>query len=398
MNTATHSFDIRDIPGLSPNSMITPISSKSPGGLNQVILPTGHTAIHLTGYVDVQKVLMDISFIRSETNTEDGPSFLPTVMPNEMLLNLDHPDHGRLKHFVAAPYSANSMNDFAPKVRDIVLDQLERIDDPESFDLMADVISPVTIKVNAAFLGIADSEIPKFRHLSRQMQLAPEDNIPQLLEDFWDLYHYLEDIISGQVDLKDGLITDLLDRRNDVNPPVTDDEYVAILLGSLVGGDQNVLSELSKIVYVCLVKHEAWEWLSEDPELVPSTTEELLRLLPLGRISTFPRIASRQVELEEGRIYPGEVVYADAHAANRDQTVFPSPWTVNIQRNSKKHLQFGYGMHHCMGAAMARMVIRESMGVLTEQLPTLSLAVPPESIKWDTGVLVHRPLSLPVSK
>lgn len=181
-----------------PPSMVTPLDDLSPGGLPQVVLPTGHTAVHLTAYPDVQKILTDTSFIRSDTNVDDGPSFLPTVMPEEMLLNRDHPHHGRLKRFVAAAYSANTMAAFAPTVRRIVSDAADALTPASSFDLMTDLLEPLTINVNATYLGVPDDDIPGFRHLSRQMQLAHDTDIPQLLEDFWELYHYLEDLIAGR--------------------------------------------------------------------------------------------------------------------------------------------------------------------------------------------------------
>lgn len=390
-------FDLRSIPGLVPPSMVTPLDDLSPGGLPQVVLPTGHTAVHLTAYPDVQKILTDTSFIRSDTNVDDGPSFLPTVMPEEMLLNLDHPHHGRLKRFVAAAYSANTMAAFAPTVRQIVSDAADALTPASSFDLMTDLLEPLTINVNATYLGVPDDDIPGFRHLSRQMQLAHDTDIPQLLEDFWELYHYLEDLIAGRRPLNDGLIKNLLAAREEATPPVTDGEYAALLLGSLVGGDQNVLSELSKIVFVALSHHELWELMSTNPDSIPAVTEELLRLLPLGRISTFPRIASRDVAVSGGTVREGETVYADAHAANRDPLVYPEPWIVDTSRTAKRHLQFGYGMHHCMGAAMARMEIHETLAVLTSTLPDLTLETPADGVQWDTGVLVHRPLSLPVT-
>ncbi|MCG7456359.1 MULTISPECIES: hypothetical protein [unclassified Corynebacterium] len=153
-------FDLRSIPGLMPPSMVTPLDDLSPGGLPQVVLPTGHTAVHLTAYPDVQKILTDTSFIRSDTNVDDGPSFLPTVMPEEMLLNLDHPHHGRLKRFVAAAYSANTMAAFAPTVRRIVSDAADALTPASSFDLMTDLLEPLTINVNATYLGVPDDDIP----------------------------------------------------------------------------------------------------------------------------------------------------------------------------------------------------------------------------------------------
>lgn len=390
-------FDLRTIPGLIPPPMITPLDDRSPGGLPQVKLPTGHTAVHLTSYSDVQKVLTDPPFIRSETNVDDGPSFLPTVMPEEMLLNLDHPHHVRLRRFISAGYSASAMASFAPKVRQIVSNFVSELAPRQCFDLITDLIDPLTITVNASYLGIPDSDIPKFRELSRQMQLADDSDIPQLLNRFWELYHYLEDLITERRPLREGLIKDLLAARETVTPPVTDSEYAALFLGSLVGGDQNVLSELAKIAFVSLAHHDLWDLMSASPDSVPAVSEELLRVLPLGRISTFPRIASRELELSNGDLLVGEIVYADAHTANRDPDVYPDPWMVDPSRTAKRHLQFGYGMHHCMGAALARMEIQETLTVLTSKLPDLHLAIESDSVQWDTGVLIHRPVSLPVN-
>ncbi|MET9326362.1 HAD-IA family hydrolase [Tsukamurella sp. NPDC003166] len=400
INPAPVRFDIRDIAGIVPDGMIVDHPAASRGGLPQVVLPSGHVAVHATRYDDVHRVLTDASFLRGPANVADGPSFLPTIMPEDMLLNLDHPRHGRLKRFVAAAYSANTIGALAPVVRGRVesaVDDLARpLDASADVDLMAELLDPLTISVNAGYLGIPARDIPVFRHLSRRMQLAHDTDVPGLLADFGELYRYIEDLIAGRRALDDGLVTGLLAARDTVAPPVTDAEYAAILLGSLVGGDQNVLSVLAKVVYVALAERALWELMVDSPAVIPDVVEELLRLLPLGRISTFPRIASQRVVLSGGVVHEGEVVYADAHEANRDPSVFPDPWLIDTARVGRRHLQFGYGMHHCMGSALARTVIVETVTVLTARLPGLRLAAPPEAIAWDTGVLVHRPLGLPV--
>ncbi|WP_067672444.1 cytochrome P450 [Nocardia miyunensis] len=393
-------FDLRTVPGIRPPDMIEPLGQLSRGGLPQVRLPSGHAAVHLTRYADVYQVLTDLGFARARTNTEDGASFLPTTMPTEMLLNLDHPDHGRLKGFVASAYSAAAMQRRAPSVRralDTVIAALVEQRRSGTADLMSTVLDPLTIEVNIDYLGIPASDVAYFRGLSRQMQLAHDTDVPQLVADFWTLYHYLEDLVARRRELAPGLILDLLAQRDAVSPPVTDAEYTAIFLGSLVGGDQNVLSVIAKIAYVALARPELWDHLADQPDEIPAVVEELLRLLPLGRISTFPRIATAEVVVSGGSLLPGDVVYADAHSANRDPEVYPDPWVVDTARKGKRHLQFGYGMHHCMGAALARMEIVQTLRGLVAEFPGLRLSVDPAEITWDTGVLVHRPLSLPVA-
>ncbi|MGU3290887.1 cytochrome P450 [Williamsia sp. M5A3_1d] len=392
--------DLRELPGLQPPSMTRPVDEPSRGGLPQVLLPSGHRAVHLTSYRDVHAVLTDVTFARARTNTDDGPTFLPTIMPTEMLLNLDHPDHGRLKGFVGSAYSAASVARRAQSVHgvlDTVVAELTRDRDAGTADLMGTLLDPLTIGFNAVQLGIPATDVPFFRALSREMQIGSDDDVPALLESFWTLYHYIEDLVAGRRPVGPGLIADLLAGRDVVTPPVTDGEYAAILLGSIVGGDQNVLSVIGKIAYVLLARPALWDHLVGDPDAIPTVTEELLRLLPLGRISTFPRVATRDVPVEHGVITEGDVVYADAHQANRDPAVYPAPWVVDTARQGRRHLQFGYGMHHCMGAAQARMEITEVLRRLVTELPDLRLTVDPSEIAWDTGILVHRPISLPVT-
>ncbi|MET8775370.1 cytochrome P450 [Nocardia sp. NPDC004654] len=392
--------DVDGIANIAPPTMIEPVSQRSAGGLPQVKLPSGHTAVHVTSYRDVHAVLTDLSFARAETNVDDGPSFLPTIMPTEMLLNLDHPGHGRLKGFVASAYSAATMTRRVPAVHRVLDDALAELRAQRargSADLVGALLDPVTIGVNVDYLGIPTADIAYFRHLSREMQLAHDTDIDQLLADFWTLYHYLEDLIARRRELRPGLIIDLLEARESVSPPVSDAEYAAILLGSLVGGDQNILSVITKIAYVALARPELWQYLVHNPDAIPTAVEEFLRLLPLGRISTFPRVTTREITLTRGVLHPGDIVYADAHSANRDPEVYPDPAVIDPARDGKRHLQFGYGMHHCMGAAMARMEITEVLRRLVTELPTLELAVAEQEIPWETGVLVHRPTSLPVT-
>ncbi|MFD4367538.1 cytochrome P450 [Rhodococcus sp. NPDC058521] len=392
--------DLDEIAHITPPSMIEPLRKRSRGGLAQVKLPSGHTAVHLSTYRNVHAVLTDVSFVRAETNVDDGPTFLPTIMPTEMLLNLDHPDHGRLKGFVASAYSAATMTHRVPavhKVLDGAVATLREQKSRGSADLVGALLDPVTIGVNVDYLGIPTSDIAHFRHLSREMQLAHDTDVDQLLSDFWTLYHYIEDLVARRRELRPGLVLDLLDARDSVTPPVTDAEYAAILLGSLVGGDQNVLSVITKIAYVALARPQLWEYLVGNPESIPSAVEEFLRVLPLGRISTFPRVTTREITLSGGVLHPGDIVYADAHSANRDPSEYPDPGVIDLSRTGKRHLQFGYGMHHCMGAAMARMEIVEVLRRLVTEFPSLELAVPDGEVPWETGVLVHRPVSIPVT-
>ncbi|MFF7446035.1 MULTISPECIES: cytochrome P450 [unclassified Streptomyces] len=398
MTTSTApAITVADIPHLDASPVYTLRPDRSAGGLPQVTLPSGHAAVHLTRYRDVHKVLTDPTFARARTNVEDGPSFLPTTMPPELLLNLDTPDHARMRGFVTADYSAAGVERLRPTVEAVIDDRFAALRSQDSPDLFRTVLDPFPVTVNCHFLGLPLDDIAYFRQYSRTVQMASNDDIPHLLDHFWKIYHYVTDLVTGARPVSpDGLVARFVAGRDRAEPPLTDKELVGLLLGSVLGADQNVLSFLTKAVYVLLCSPRLWQRLVDEPDIAPRLVEELLRLIPLGTISTFPRVATRDLETSDGLVREGDVVYADAFAANRDPEAFPEPEVIDPDRQGKRHLQLGYGMHHCMGAALTRLEITTLLTRLAREFPTLTLDADPQSLPWDHGTLLRRPTSLPV--
>lgn len=396
--TSVLPYTVESVPFLDADPAYQPVPPTAVDDLPHVLLPSGHSAVHLTRYDDVHRVLADPSFSRSVTNVDGGPSFLPTTMPTEMLLNLDVPDHARMKRMVAGPYSAGAIESLRTTLTGVIDDRFDSLRHSENPDLFRDVLDEIPIRVNSAFLGLPLADREYYRPLGHTVQRAPADDVPGLLEDFWKLYEYVQQLSRGERAVtEDGFVSRLLTARNQADPPLTDEETTAILLGSVLGADQNILSVLTKAVYTLLVLQPLWEELGRHPDKVDKTVEELIRLIPLGTISTFPRVATRTIDTTSGTIGPGTVVYADAFAANRDPAAFPEPLAIDPERQGPRHLQFGYGMHHCMGAALARLEITETVRRLTSEFPAMRLRVDPTELSWDTGFVLRRPNTLPVS-
>ncbi len=399
MNIATkikNTINVTNIPNLDFASVFevtTPLD-----GMARIILPSGHLAYHLTKYQEVQQVLMDKRFIRSPCNEEGGASFLPTITPRELLLNNDAPHHARLRKVVVKDFSPSGVAVLKDKVVQLTharLDEMIKLGD--AADLFSLVLDHIPSELDCYLMGIPLEDRAFYRPLTQVVQIGAREDIPELLRQFWLVYHYLMDLVTGRrASYPDGLIQRFVADRDDSTPSLTDEELVGVLLGVLIGGDQNILSVMTKVIYALLAAPTLWQSLVEDPALIPCAVEELLRLIPIGNISTFPRIASADVEGSWGKIECGSVVYADVHAANRDPSVFPDPLTIQLNRNNAKHLQFGYGMHNCMGAALARMEISTVLEILIERIPSLQLAIPAEEVPWVHGTILRRPTSLPV--
>ncbi|MBC2380843.1 cytochrome P450 [Pseudomonas sp. WS 5106] len=367
-------------------------------GLPRILLPSGHLAFHLTRYEHVQALLLDNRAIRAPCNEEDGASFLPTITPPELLLNNDIPDHGRLRKVVARDFSPSGVAVLREKTEQATherLDVLQR--QAPGADLFAQVLDHIPATVDCQLLGIPLSDREYYRPLSHTVQVASDADVPELLNQFWGVYNYLTDLVTGARPTDpDGLIQRFVATRADSEPPLDDKELVGILLGVLIGGDQNILTVLTKAVYTLLAAPQLWQQLVDDPALIPSAVEELLRVIPLGTISTFPRLASVDLEGPWGLIPEGSIIYADAFAANRDPSVFPDPLVIRLDRNDARHLQFGYGMHNCMGAALARLEITTVLQILLQRFPNLRLAVPADQVPWVDGIILRRPARLPV--
>ena len=367
-------------------------------GLPRILLPSGHLAFHLTRYEHVQALLLDNRAIRAPCNEEDGASFLPTITPPELLLNNDIPDHGRLRKAVARDFSPSGvavLRDKTEQATQARLDVLQR--QAPGADLFAQVLDHIPATVDCQLLGIPLSDREYYRPLSHTVQVASDADVPELLNQFWGVYNYLTDLVTGARPTDpDGLIQRFVATRADSEPPLNDKELVGILLGVLIGGDQNILTVLTKSVYTLLAAPQLWQQLVDDPALVPNAVEELLRVIPLGTISTFPRLASVDLEGPWGLIPEGSIIYADAFAANRDPAVFPDPLVIRLDRNDARHLQFGYGMHNCMGAALARLEITTVLQILLQRFPNLRLAVPADQVPWVDGIILRRPARLPV--
>ncbi|MFJ4374722.1 cytochrome P450 [Pseudomonas japonica] len=389
-------IDITHIANLDAAPAYQPLPAE--GGFQRILLPSGHSAIHLTRYAEVQALLLDNRAIRAPCNEEDGPSFLPTITPPELLLNNDIPDHGRLRKVVARDFSPSGVAVLREAVEQVTHARIDLLlQQGRGADLFSLVLEQVPSTVDCQLLGIPLADRDYYRPLTHTVQIASDHDVPDLLRQFWGVYDYLTDLVTGaRPSLPDGLIQRFVAARNDSEPPLSDKELVGILIGVLIGGDQNILSVLTKAVYVLLAQPVLYRSLVDDPGLIPSAVEELLRVLPLGTISAFPRLASTDIEGPWGRIPAGSVIYADAFAANRDPEVFSDPLAIRLDRQEARHLQFGYGMHNCMGAALVRLEITTVLEILVKRLPDLRLDIAAEQVPWVEGIILRRPTRLPV--
>jgi cytochrome P450 len=135
--------------------------------------------------------------------------------------------------------------------------------------------------------------------------------------------------------------------------------------------------------------------LAGHPARLGTAVEELLRFVPLQTAGVFARYALEDVEFGGVVVRAGDAVVVDLTSANRDATVFERPDELDLERAHNPHVAFGHGIHHCLGAALARMELAVGLETLAARLPGLALAVPPAEVPWLTGMVMRAPAALP---
>lgn len=167
-------------------------------------------------------------------------------------------------------------------------------------------------------------------------------------------------------DLVSHLLAGCIDGR-----ALTDDEIVALVMMVLFGGIDTTIAAIGNMVMYLDRDHEMRRRLIEDPSLIPTAVDELLRYE--APVQGFSRLATEPAEIRGQAIAPGEVVYLSWASANRDEDAFPDPDVVRLDRGANPHLTFGIGVHRCVGATLAKAELGVVLAAVLARLPAYEI-------------------------
>jgi cytochrome P450 len=219
-----------------------------------------------------------------------------------------------------------------------------------------------------------------------------------VLQYLGSLHAYMAGLIAQRrEEPADDLIGALVQARDEDNDRLTEQEMVELAAGLLAAGHETTVTQISNFVYVLLTHPDQLAVLRARPDLIPGAVEELLRYVPLGAAAAFARYATEDLELGGVLIRAGEPVVAAMSSANRDSAVFDEPDRLDVTRGAGPHIGFGHGVHHCLGAQLARMELQVALSALLSRLPELALAVDEKQLEWKSGLLVRGLRGLPVT-
>jgi cytochrome P450 len=310
------------------------------------------------------------------------------------ILTMDPPDHTRLRTLVAKAFTVHQVEKLRPQVQELahrLLDELEAAGPPA--DLVDRYALPIPVGVICRLLGVPEEDRPRFRVWSDAALSTSSLSAEEFDRNQDELRAYMSHLIEAhRIAPRDDLMTSLIEAR-DAGDRLTELELVDLCVGILVAGHETTASQIPNFVMALLDHPGELRRLREDPALLRNAVEELLRFVPLGSGSAAARYATEDIEVGGTLVRAGEPVLVAVGSANRDALRFDEPGTLNIARAATQHLGFGHGVHHCLGAPLARLELQEALGALVARFPRLRLA---GDVVWKNQMLVRGPRVMPV--
>ncbi len=341
----------------------------------------------VTRYADVREVLADPSRF-SNVNNNRPEDF------NTSLLNMDPPDHTRLRRMLTGEFTVKRMRRLVPRIEAIVNEHLDAMQAKGSpADLVADFALPIPSLVICELLGVPYADRSEFQQWS-----ALRLNLTQPFEERIAAVRKSREYMTGLVESKradpdDDMIGMLIREHGDA---VTDDELVAISDLLLLAGHETTSNMLGLGTLLLLQHPDQAALLRDDDGIVDQAVEELMRYLTVVT-NAIPRFVAKDTELHGHQLRAGEMVICSLSTANRDPEVGDGSESFDITRKITSHLGFGHGIHHCLGAPLARMEMRVAFPALLRRFPGLRSELPVSEVPFREYSFVYGVEELPVS-
>ena len=351
----------------------------------------------LTRHEDVRAILTDLSLWRSPTRAEDAAVLTrrslepvegmdPNASRNPSILNLDDPDHARVRGPLAQALYKRAAR-FRPDVERIVDEALDAVAGEASFDLMSRFALPIPIDVIAAILGVSHDRLTEFRDWSEGViqglnpLRTPEQTAHMLRAGAALRTHMAGMLAARRAKPQDDLVTDMVQLQA-AGAELTDDDLITNLNALLVAGNLTTTDLIGNAVRLFLTHPEELAKLRADPALIAAAVEETLRYEPPVDITG--RIASHELAPSGCPIHATQSMLLSLRGANRDPQVFENPNRFDITRKKSPHVAFGGGAHICIGAPLARLEAQVALGRLFARFPDLRLTDPDAPPQWRT--------------
>ena len=342
--------------------------------------------------VDVRKA-MEILGEDPRDRAKMRAELFPDKAPREdtSILNIDPPDHTRLRKLVSSVFTPRRVADLAPMIERIVDEHLDAVADRGEMDLIADLAFPLPFAVISEMLGMPDGESAQLREWSHTLvkildfTIGPEELMAAVIAGE-NLREHIANVIEWKrSNLGDDLLSALI-LAEDNGDVLSDVELVDQVNVLFIAGHETTVNLIGNGTWALLQNRDQLELLRDDPTVESTAIDELLRYDSPVQISR--RITLEPIQVGGRHVAAGMFVLTSLGSANRDPAVFgPTADQLDLHRaDAARHLAFGSGTHHCLGASLARMEGTIAITRLIRRFPELQAMSAPA---WN-GRLVLR--------
>ncbi|GAA1658404.1 cytochrome P450 family protein [Actinoplanes couchii] len=365
--------------------------------VRRVRLTTGEDAWMVTGYREARAALAEDRLSKAP---RDVASYTEAdLATNRHMLASDPPDHTRLRKLVTAAFTHRRIEAMRPRIVAIADGLLDEMTGDGPVDLIGAYAFPLPVQVICELLGIPVSDRDSFRTWSAAIVAGADATGevigPGLQDTVEGLTAYLKDLVAlRRVSPGDDLLSALV-RVRDREDRLSDNELTSMAFLLLVAGHETTMGLISNGTFVLLEDREHWERLRADRGLLPNAVEEFLRYESSVETST-GRVAVEDFVFAGHQVRKGDLVMVGLLAANRDPAQFEAPDVLSFERTRNQHLAFGHGIHHCLGAPLARLEAVIAFDRLLARFPEMRLAAAPGDLPWRSSAIIRGLQRLPV--
>ncbi|MGP9020413.1 cytochrome P450 family protein [Streptomyces sp. BR1] len=371
-------------------------------------LPSGVEAWLVTRYADAKQALADQRLSKNPAHHDEpahakGKTGIPGERKADLmthLLNIDPPDHTRLRRLVSKAFTPRTVAEFAPRVQELTDGLIGRFAEKGEADLIHEFAFPLPIYAICDLLGVPREDQDDFRDWAGMMIRhggGPRGGVARSVK---KMRGYLLELIHRKRENPgDDLISGLI-RASDHGEHLTENEAAAMAFILLFAGFETTVNLIGNGMYALLRNPDQRERLQAslaagESDLLDTGVEELLRYDGPVELATW-RFATSPLRIGGQDIAAGDPVLVVLASADRDPDRFEDPDRLDLGRRDNQHLGYGHGIHYCLGAPLARLEAKAALATLLRRLPDLQLGADPADLRWRGGLIMRGLRTLPV--
>lgn len=314
------------------------------------------------------------------------------------LAHTDPPDHTRLRGLLTKVFTPRMVENWRSRIEIVVAELIADAKQRSHFDIIHDIAYPLPATIIAEMIGAPNSDIGLFRdwavainRLFEKGGRISEEAAVNAQKSLYEMRDYITKLSEEKRrNPADDILGKLVSAEND---QLTVDELVSTCVTFFVAGHETTTNLIGNGMLALLMHEDQMALLRANPDLVPAAVEEMLRYDP--SVPRSWRIAMKDVELGGQTINQGALVFPIIASANRDPEYFPQPDKFDVQRDmTNRHVAFGYGIHFCLGAPLARLEGTIAINAMLNEFPGLRLAT--DQLTWRHDVAIRSLENLPV--